>query len=146
MDYYLFEDLISNLYTKERDTLRLINVAIVLTIFISCMGLFGLTLFTSKQRTKEIGIRKVVGASSTNVFTMLVTDSVRLVGIAMLIAFPLVAYFTIRWLQGFAYHISLQVWMFVLAAGFTLVLTLCTVGWHAIKASKTNPIETIKME
>jgi len=62
------------------------------------------------------------------------------------IAFPLVAYFTIRWLQGFAYHISLQVWMFVLAAGCTVVLTLCTVGWHAIKASKTNPIETIKME
>ena len=146
MQYYIMEDLISDFYFKEKRTVLLINIAMLMAISISCMGLFGLALFTGKQRTKEIGIRKVLGASNANVLLMLLGDSLKLAGIALLIAFPVAGYFMIRWLEGFAYRVSLQVWMFALAVAIIVVLTLLTVGWQAVKAAKANPLEAIKTE
>ncbi len=118
----------------------------VLAVFISCLGLFGLASFVAEQRTKEIGIRKVMGATVSNVWQMLSKDFVVLVIISSIIAITLSYYFCVRWLEGFEYHTTMSWWIFALSAGGALVITLITVSFQAIKAALMSPIKSLRSE
>lgn len=117
-----------------------------LAILISCLGLFGLAAFTAQKRRKEIGIRKVIGASVNDITTMLSKDFLKLVIIALLIAFPLSWYLMNKWLQSFAYRVSIHPFVFVVVAGFLIAITICTISFQAIKAAIANPVKSLRTE
>ena len=110
------------------------------------MGLLGLTIFTAEQRIREMGIRKVLGASIASIFSLLSREFLLLVAIAMLIAFPLAWWMMNEWLQDFTYHIKIDVWVFVIAAAISLLIALTTVSFHAVKAALTNPVKSLRTE
>jgi putative ABC transport system permease protein len=115
----------------------------VLTILVACLGLFGLATYTAEQRTKEIGIRKVLGATVTQVSNMLSKEFLKLVLIACILAFPLVWWGMNKWLEGFVYRTVISWWVFVIAALAAMVLTLLTVSFQAIKAALMNPMKSL---
>ena len=125
---------------------QIFSAAFVIAIFVACLGLLGLAAFTSEQRTKEIGIRKTMGASVWNLVILLCKDFVILVGIANLIAYPIIYLAMDRWLQHFAYRIELNATPFVLGSLLTLGIALLTVSTQAWKAARTNPAETLRYE
>ena len=145
-EYHFLDDEFDKMYKSDIRTGNLFNVFSVIAIFISCLGLFGLVTYTAETKTKEIGIRKVLGASISDIVTMLSKEFVILVCIAMLVAFPLAYYWLDRLLQDYAYRISIDWWVFALAGIITILLTLITVGWQAVKAAKNNPVKAIKVE
>jgi len=117
-----------------------------LAILIACLGLFGLASFTAEQRTKEIGIRKALGASVSEIIFLLSKEFTRWVLVANIIAWPL-AYFAMnRWLQNFAYRINIGIGTFILAALLALVIALLTVGYQAVRAARANPVEALRYE
>jgi putative ABC transport system permease protein len=116
------------------------------TIFIACLGLFGLATYTAQQRVKEIGIRKVLGASIPHLAALLSKDFLKLVFIANGIAFPLAWWATDRWLQEFAYRIEVKGWVFVLAGVSAIIIALLTVSFQAIKAALANPVKSLRTE
>ena len=122
------------------------NVVMFITIFISSMGLFGLALFTAEQRTKEIGIRKVLGATVANIVTLLSKDFVLLVLISLVIASPVAWYFMNRWLEDFAFRIHIGWWVFVLAGSIAILTALFTVSFQALKAAMANPVKSLRTE
>jgi hypothetical protein len=134
------------LYDQETKTAWLMTVAMAITIFISCMGLFGLALFTAEQRTREIGIRKVLGASVGNIMVLLSKEFVLLVIIALVIASPAAFYFMNQWLQDFAYRIHISWWVFILAGSAAISIALITVSFQAIKAAVANPVNSLRTE
>jgi putative ABC transport system permease protein len=117
-----------------------------LAIFIACLGLFGLASFNAMQRTKEIGIRKVLGASVPGVVGLLSREFLILVAVSNLIAWPIAWYFMDKWLQDFAYKISISVWVFIAAGTLALLIALFTVAFQAIKTAVSNPIHALKYE
>jgi putative ABC transport system permease protein len=118
----------------------------VLAVCISCMGLFGLASYSTIQRTREIGIRKVFGASVTGILNMLSVEFLQLVIISSLIAFPL-AWFTMnKWLQDFAYRIAIDWWVFALSGVIALVIAFATVSFQAVKAALANPVDSLRSE
>ena len=136
----------TKLYKSEQMVGRLSNYFAFLAIFISCLGLFGLAMFTAGQRTKEMGVRKVLGASESNIFVLLSANFLKPVAVGMLIAFPL-SWFTMnRWLQHFAYKISLDWWIFALAGLLTIFIALLTVSFQSIRAAVMSPVRSLKME
>jgi putative ABC transport system permease protein len=144
--YHFLDDNFGALLKKEEVLGKAIGFFTVLAILISCLGLFGLAAYTTEQRTKEIGIRKVLGASVTNIVMMLNKQFTLLVLISMLIAIPVSYYAADQWLAGFAYRTDLSVWLF-LGGGITgLMISYGTVAFQSIKASKTNPAEILKCE
>ncbi|MES1225249.1 MAG: FtsX-like permease family protein, partial [Bacteroidota bacterium] len=145
-DYSFLNDSINWLYGQEESTIWLVNVAMCITIFISCMGLFGLGMFTAERRTKEIGIRKVLGATVTDITTMLSKDFVKLVLIAVVIASPIAWYFMNQWLQDFAYRTTISWWLFAIAALSAIIIALLTISFQAIKAAIANPVKSLRTE
>lgn len=144
---YLFTDQeFANSYKAENTVSKLSNYFAFLAIFISCLGLFGLAAFTAEQRTKEIGVRKVLGASVPNLVGMLSKDFVKLVLIAAVISFPLAWYFLSGWLEKFAYRITFEWWFFVAAAVIAMAIALLTVSYQAIKAALIDPVKSLKSE
>jgi putative ABC transport system permease protein len=117
-----------------------------LAILISCLGLFGLAAFTAQKRKKEIGIRKVVGASAARIAFLLSKEFVALVGVAILIAFPLVWIGMHKWLEGFAYRVSVGAGVFLITAVVAMVITLLTIGYQSLKAAWANPAESLRTE
>jgi len=134
------------LYEKEQETKNLFSTFSGLSIFIACLGLFGLALFNIQNKTKEIGIRKVMGASILNVALILTKNFLILVLISNVIAWPTSYYFMNRWLQDFAYRIDISWWVFVLSGGIVLVIAVATVSLQAIKAATANPVENLRYE
>jgi putative ABC transport system permease protein len=118
----------------------------VLTIFISCIGLFGLSVLAAQKRTKEIGIRKVLGASISGLTATLSKDFLKLVAIAMIIAMPAAWYLTHQWLQNYAYRIELSWPMFAMAGMLVLLIAMITVSFQAIKAAVANPVNALRSE
>jgi putative ABC transport system permease protein len=144
---YQFSDLeYAKLYTSESVTSKLANIFAFLAIFISCLGLFGLATFTAEQRTKEIGVRKVLGASVSNIVTMLSTNFLKQILVAFFIAIPLSWYAMNGWLQNYAYKISTEWWMFLFAGLLTICIALITVSYQSIKASLSNPVKSLRTE
>ena len=144
--YQFIDDEFDMIYKTDLRTGILFRYFAMIAILISCLGLFGLVTYTAETKTKEIGIRKVLGASVKDIVTMLSKEFLILVGIAMLIAFPLAYYWLDRILQSYAYRIDIQWWMFALTGIITVVLTILTVGWQAIKAATADPVKAIKSE
>jgi len=145
--YYSFiDDSIASFYSAEQKTSKLLRSAMIITIFISCMGLFGLAMFSAERRTKEIGIRKVLGASAFNIASMLSMDFAKLICIALVVASPLAWYFSNRWLQDFVYRVNISWWIFVVAGTSVILVALITVSFHAIRAALANPVKSLRME
>ncbi len=145
-EYRFLDDVIDNLYKSEQKTSVLAKFIAMLAIFISCLGLFGLASFSSEQRIKEIGIRKVLGASIINVIVMLTKDFTKWVLLANILAWPLAWYAMNKWLLNFVYRIDLTIWPFLLAGFLVLIIALLTVSFQAIKAATANPVESLKYE
>jgi putative ABC transport system permease protein len=117
-----------------------------LSIFIGCLGLFGLASFATEQRTKEIGIRKVLGASVESIMSILLKDMTKWVLIANVITWPLAYFLMHKWLQDYAYRISINWWVFMLAAAFTLGISVLTVCYKVIRAASANPVDSLRYE
>ena len=117
-----------------------------LAIFISCLGIFGLASFIAEQRTKEIGVRKVLGASVFNVWRLLSKDFIILVVISFIIAAPIAWYFMHDWLQGYEYHTPISWWVYVVTCAGAVLITLGTVSFQAIKAAIANPVKSLRTE
>lgn len=134
------------LYQSEQIVTKLSNAFAFLAIFISCLGLLGLAMFTAEQRIKEIGIRKVLGASVSSLFTLLSSEFLILVVIALFIALPVSWYVMQHWLQGFAYRTPMQWWMFGLSGCIIILIAMATVSFQAVKAALVNPIKSLRSE
>ena len=145
-DFEFLDDAYNKLYLAEQQQSLLITVFAAIAIFISALGLLGLAAFAAEQKVKEIGIRKVLGASLKNIVTLLSADFVKMVVIASVIACPLAWWAMSKWLQGFAYRINLSWWLFASAAGIALLIALVTVSFQAIKAAMANPAESLRSE
>lgn len=133
-------------YRAEERTGKVFGIFSALAIFIACLGQFGLASFTIQKRTKEIGVRKVLGASATSIVGLLSKEFVKLVVIAVLIATPLAYFIMNRWLQDFAYRIEIGWWIFALAGGVAVMVALLTVSTQALKAALANPVEALRYE
>jgi len=144
--FEFMDDHIRELYQTEQKTASLVSVAMGLAVLISCMGLFGLSLFTAERRASEIAIRKVLGATTRQIGWMVNMDFVRLVLLALLIASPVAWLVAHHWLQNFAYRVGVQLWVFVLAGLGAIVLALITVSFQAIRAATANPVRSLKVE
>jgi predicted permease len=144
--YYFTDDEIARNYKAEQTVSKLSQYFAFLAIFISCLGLFGLVTFTAEQRIKEIGIRKVLGASVPGIIRMLSKDFLKLVFIATLIAFPVAWWAMNKWLGDFAYRVDIGWWVFVVAGVVALLIALLTVSFQAIKAAIANPVKSLRTE
>ena len=144
--YSFIDDTAASFYESERKTSKLMQSAMAITIFISCIGLFGLVMFTAEKRRREIGIRKVLGASVANITVLLTREFVTLVMLSLFIASPLAWIFMNKWLQGFAYRIPVNGWIFILAGLAGIFITLVTVSFHAIKSAIANPVKSLRTE
>ena len=148
-EYYEFEfieDRIKNNYASEASSSKLINIFALITVIISCLGIFGLALYSSEQRSKEIGIRKINGAKVSEVMVMLNGDLVKWVAIAFIIACPIALYAMNKWLENFAYKTTLSWWIFALAGLLALGIALLTVSWQSWRAATRNPVEALRYE
>jgi putative ABC transport system permease protein len=145
-EYSFLDQDYDNLYMNERQTRKLFSIFSFLAIFIACLGLFGLASFIADQKTKEIGIRKVLGASVTRIVKNLNKSFLKWVLIANLIAWPIAWFAMNRWLENFAYRIGLSWWMFVLAAVLAVFIALLTVSFQTVKAALKNPIDSLRYE
>jgi len=145
-EYSFLDEDYDNLYMNEQQTRKLFSIFSFLAIFIACLGLFGLASFIADRRTKEIGIRKVLGASVPRIVQILNKSFVKWVLMANLIAWPIAWFVMNSWLQNFAYRIELSWWMFVLAAVLALVIALITVSFQTVKAALRNPVDSLRYE
>jgi ABC-type antimicrobial peptide transport system permease subunit len=145
-NFSFLDDDIAMLFEKEQRAGILMNAVMMITIFISCMGVFGLAMFSAQIRTKEIGIRKVLGATVANITAMLSKEFVLLVLIATIISSPIAWYFMDQWLQDFAYRIQISWWVFAVAGLAAMAIALATVSFQAIKAARANPIDSLRTE
>jgi len=146
LDYYFLDDDFARLHQADQQLGRVFQAFAWLAIGIACLGLFGLAAFTAERRTKEIGVRKVLGATVTNVVTLLSKDFIKLVIYANLLAWPLAWFAMNKWLQSFAFRVEIQWWVFALAGGLALLIALLTVSTQAIKAALANPVESLRYE
>lgn len=146
MSYSFVNEAINNLYLEDTRTANLILLFACLTIFVGCLGLFGLTVFAAEQRIKEIGIRKVLGAGVASLAGLLSKDFLKLVLLATVIATPVAWYVTGEWLQNFAYRIHIDWWVFAAAGFIVLVVSCLTISTQAIKAAMANPVRSLRSE
>lgn len=145
-EYQFLDERLDRLYQSEEQQGRLFAFFAGIAIFIACLGMFGLASFAAATRTKEVGIRKVLGASISSIVRLLSLDFIKLVLIAMLIATPIVWYFMTNWLQSFAYRIDLQWWVFLIAGLGALLIAMISVSYQSVKAAVANPVESLKNE
>jgi putative ABC transport system permease protein len=145
-DYSFLDETYARLYQGETRFQKVFISLVILGILIACLGLLGLATFAAQQRVKEIGIRKVLGASVPNVVTLLSKDFLKLVFVSFIIAIPIAWYAVTRWLQDFAYRIDLQWWVFPLAGIIAMLIALLTVSFQAIKAAVSNPVKSLRSE
>lgn len=145
-DIEFFDETIAAFYEKEQKTAQLMNTAMAIAIFISCMGLFGLASFITQQRTREIGIRKVLGASVTHIAFMMSKDFLVLVLIALFIAAPVAYYFMNNWLEDFAYRTTISWWIFGLSGTAMIILALLTLSIQTIRSAMANPVKSLRTE
>jgi putative ABC transport system permease protein len=142
----MLDDNFEQLYGDEKKAGLMFQAFAGFAVLISCMGLFGLAVFVSERRVKEIGIRKVLGASALGVAGLLAKDFLKLVIVAIVIASPIAYYFMSRWLADFAYRIDIQWWMFALAGAVAVAVAVLTVGFQSVKAALANPVKSLRSE
>jgi len=145
-DYFFMDEEMNHFYKSDTRLLRILSIFAVLAIFIACIGLFGLSIYSTKQRTKEISIRKILGAPVAGIVALLSKDFLKLVMIASLLSFPIAWWAMNEWLQDFSYRINISWWVFVLAGISVLLIALATVSYHALKAAVANPAKNLRTE
>jgi putative ABC transport system permease protein len=145
-EYHFLDDQINDLYHAEQQAGKVINSFSLLALFVACLGLFGLASFTAEQRTKEIGIRKVLGATVTGIVMLLSKEFTRYVLLANIIAWPIAWFVASKWLNSFAYRIDIAWWFFFLAGGLAFLIAILTVITQAVKAAVANPVDSLKYE
>ncbi|MEP1035253.1 FtsX-like permease family protein [Ekhidna sp.] len=145
-DFFFLDDRINDSYKTEQKLSDITLIFSGLAILVACLGLFGLATFSVEQRTKEIGVRKVLGINTSQIMVLLSREFMLLIGIAFLVAIPLSYYSLNQWLEGFAFRIDIQVWPFIIAGILTFLISSITVAYHALKASYINPVDTLKCE
>ena len=145
-EYFFADETYNKQYATEQQLGNVFIAVALVAIFIACLGLFGLAAFTAQQRTKEIGIRKVLGASVTNIAALLSFDFVKLVLMAIVLATPLAWWAGTRWLQDFPYRTNMGAWIFIAAAVIALLIAIITVSFQAIKAAMANPVNSLRSE
>jgi putative ABC transport system permease protein len=145
-NYQFVDQKIAGLYQSEQRTASLLKWSTGLAILISCLGLLGLVIFTTNSRAKEIGVRKVLGASVAQIISVLSTDFMRLVFLAFIIAAPIAYWASYKWLQNFAYRTNLSWWVFVVSGLSMLLIALLTLSMQTIKAALANPVESLRSE
>jgi len=146
LDYNYVDRAVGEMYQSEDRFAKLFLYFSVLSLVIACLGLYGLIAYTTSQKTKEIGVRKVLGASVERIAVMLSKDFLKLIAISFLIAVPAAGYIMNRWLLDFAYRTPLSWWMFGIAGGVVLFIALLTVGGKAIRAAVANPVKSLRNE
>ena len=146
LDYQFVDQKYQSQYASERRVASLSIWFAGLAVIISCLGLLGLSAYSAARRTKEIGIRKVLGSSAAGIVFLLCKDFLRLVFIAILIAVPISYHLLTKWLNNFAYSINLEWWSFIIAGVVSMLIALITTGGHAAKASLTNPSQCLRNE
>lgn len=144
--YTFLDDTIKNFYQTEQRISKLINTATLFAVFISCLGLFGLASYSTTQRTKEIGIRKVLGASVQQITWLLSSEFLVFVFIAFVLAVPIAIGATTQWLSGYAYHIDLNIWMFMVTALAALLIAFVTISLKTVRAAQRNPVDSLRHE
>ena len=144
--YSFLDEEFNKQYSTDERTGKIFLVFSILAILIACLGLFGLVTFAAEQRVKEIGIRKVLGATVTNIVTLLSKDFIFLVILSLVIASPVAGYFMGRWLEDFAYRIHITGWVYILAGVMAILIALCTVSFQAIRAAIANPVNSLRSE
>jgi ABC-type antimicrobial peptide transport system permease subunit len=145
-EYHFLNETIDKQYVKEIQTAKIFSYFSLIAILVSCMGLYGLTMFIIEKRTKEIGIRKVLGASVANILNLFYHDFAKLILLSGVLASPIAWYAMNIWLQNFAYHITLTWWIFILAGVVAFTIALLTISIIAIKAATANPVESLRYE
>ncbi|NEU08560.1 FtsX-like permease family protein [Flavihumibacter sp. R14] len=146
LDYKFLDENFEAMYQSEQKLSTLLWIFTMMAIFVGCLGLFGLAAFNAEQRTKEIGIRKVLGASSLDIVTMLSKNFLKPVLIASIIAFPVAWWLMKSWLEDFPYRIEITAWVFLLTAAASLLIAFLTVSFHAVKAAISNPVKSLRTE
>ena len=146
LDLTFMDDHLSRLYDREEKLSVLISGFSVLAVLLACLGLFGLTAFAVERRIKEIGIRKVLGATVSDIVFLFSKDFLKLVVISNVVAWPLAYFFMNKWLQDFAYRIDISWWLFILSGGIALLIAIFTISFQAIKAATTNPVDSLRNE
>lgn len=146
IEYHFLDDQLESFYAAENRAAMIFRMSGVLSILVACLGLFGLATYNIQRRTKELGIRKVLGASGFNLFLMLSSSVVKQIGLAFLIASPIAWYVMREWLKSFEYRISLQVWVFLLAGVVALLIALVTISYRTMRAVGVNPADTLRQE
>jgi putative ABC transport system permease protein len=146
LEYSFMDKKLQEQYKSEERFAKFFLYFSVLSLLIACLGLFGLTAYATQQRTKEIGVRKVLGASVKGIVTLISQDFLKLVVIASVISFPLAWWIMNKWLQDFAYRIHIGWWVYVIAGMVALVIALVTVSFQAIKAAIANPVKSLRTE
>jgi putative ABC transport system permease protein len=145
-EYHFLDDQLALFYVEDERRQTILGWVALATIFIACLGLFGLATYSAEQRVKEIGVRKVLGATMVNLVSLLSMDFIKLVLIANAIAFPIAWWGTNRWLEEYAYHIDLKWWVFLLAAILATMIALLTVSYQAFRAAMSNPVKSLRTE
>jgi len=144
--YAFLDDSFNDLYKTEQQTGLLFNIFAGIAIFISCLGLFGLAAYTAQTRTREIGVRKVLGSSVAGIVELLAKDFIKLVLIGVVIAVPIAWYAMSKWLEDFAYRVEVQWWIFVVSGFLALIVALLTISFQSVKAALMNPVKSLKSE
>jgi putative ABC transport system permease protein len=144
--YKFMNESFNEIYKSEEQVGKTALTFTILAIMIACLGLFSLAAFMAEQRTKEIGIRKVLGASVPTILIMLSKEFIKWVVLANIVAIPVAYYFMSKWLQDFAYRINISIWMFIIAGTITLIIALATISFQAIKAAVADPVKSLKYE
>ncbi len=145
-EFEFLDQTYDKLYKSDEQFNSIIDGFSVIAIILACMGLFGLISQNTERRIKEIGVRKILGASVNSIVFIIIRDLLKWVVLANIIAFPLAWFIMNKWLQNYAYHTDLSWWMFLLAGGIALVIALATVSFQAIKAATINPVESLRYE
>ena len=145
-EYSFLDDDFQKNYDAENRLASIVSYFTLIAILICCLGLFGLATFSAEQRIKEIGVRKVLGASVSGIVGLLSRDFLKLVVVAILIASPLAWYIMNKWLQDFAYRINISWWVFLLAGIIAAVIAFVTISFQAIRAANANPVKSLRTE
>jgi len=145
-NYRFYDDILEAEYSSEQKMASLLNYFSILAIFITCLGLLAISIFNSERRTKEIGMRKSIGASVRNISMLLMKEYIILVILSTIISMPVTYYLMQRWLGNFAYKVNIEFWVFLLAGFVCLLITLLTVSIQTIRAARKNPVDVLRYE
>ena len=145
-DYSFMDNDFAALYKSEKTTGNIFILFALFAVFIACLGLFGLSSFTAERRTKEIGIRKVLGSSVSGIVVLLSKQFIMLVIISIIISVPIAFFLMKKWLENFAYRTEINVWIFLVAGVIAFLISVITVSFQAIKAANANPVKSLRYE